>query len=238
MDALFVLVPSPLVGPGCWTPVTDELRRQGIEFVIPLLEDDGTGAAESYWRQHADAVQRRLAAVPMEQPLILFGHSGAGPLLPIFRQSATQRVLGYLFVDAGLPHPGKSRLDEIRMSGPEFAEELERDLLAGGRFPEWSDEDLRDIIPDDQARAGLLAELRPRPLAFFTEALPDVPGWPDASCGYVLFSQAYTAAAEQARSAGWPVRAFDAGHFHMLVDPGAVAATLAEMAAGFQSESQ
>jgi hypothetical protein len=119
------------------------------------------------------------------------------------------------------------------MSGPEFAEEFERDLRVGGRFPEWSDEDLRDIIPDDQARAGLLAEMRPRPLAFFTETLPDVPGWPGAPCGYMLFSQAYEAAAEQARSAGWPVRSFDAGHFHMLVDPSAVAAALAEIALGF-----
>jgi hypothetical protein len=170
----------------------------------------------------------------MERPLILVGHSGAGPLLPVISETISQRVLGYIFVDAGLPHPGKSRLDEIRMGAPDFAAELERDLLAGGRFPKWSDEDLRDIIPDDQTRAGLLAELRPRPLAFFTETLPDVPGWPDAPCGYVLFSQAYEAAAEQARSAGWPMRSFDAGHFHMLVDPSAVAATFAEMASGFQ----
>jgi hypothetical protein len=216
----------------------DELRRQAIESAIPVLEDDGIGAAAPYWRQHATAVHRELAEVPMEQPLILVGHSGAGPLLPVISEAIPQRVQGYLFVDAGLPHPGKSRLDEIRMSGPEFAKEFERDLRAGGRLPEWSDEDLRDIIPNDQARAGLLAELRPRPLAFFTETLPDVADWPDASCGYVLFSQPYEAAAEQARSAGWPMRAFDAGHFHMLVDPLTVAATLAEMAAGFQSESQ
>jgi hypothetical protein len=124
------------------------------------------------------------------------------------------------------------------MSSPEFAEVFERDLLAGGRFPEWSGEDLRDIIPADQARTRLLSELRPRPLAFFTETLPDVPGWPDASCGYVLFSQAYEAVAEQARSAGWPVRSFDTGHFHMLVDPSAVAATLVEMALGFQRQTR
>ena len=172
------------------------------------------GAAEPYWRQHAAAVQHGLATVPTERPLVLVGHSGAGPLLPIVRQSATQRVLRYLFVDADLPHPGKSRLDEIRMSAPEFAAELERELLA---------------------------ELHPRPLAFFTEALPDVPGWPDAPCGYVLFSQAYEAAAEQALSAGWPVRSFDmghlhdVGHFHMVVDSGAVAAALAEMALDFHN---
>jgi hypothetical protein len=233
MDALFVLVPSPLVGPGCWTPVADGLRRQGIESVIPVLKDDGTGAAGPYWRQHTDAVRRALEVIPAEQPLVFVGHSGAGPLLPILSQSASQRVHGYLFVDAGLPHPGKSRLDEIRMGAPDFAAALERDLLAGGRFPNWTDDDLREIIPDDQRRAELLAELRPRPLAFFTETLPDVPGWLDAPCGYTLFSQAYTAAAEQARSAGWPVRAFEAGHFHMLVDPNAVAPALAEMALGF-----
>jgi hypothetical protein len=202
--------------------------------VIPALEDDGTGHAAAHWRQHADAVQRTLAAIPVEQPLIFVGHSGAGPLLPILHQSASQGVLGYLFVDAGLPHPGKSRLDEIRLAAPEFAAELERDLLAGGRFPNWTDEDLREIIADEKMRADLLAELRPRPLAFFSETLPDVPDWPNASCGYVLFSQPYAPAAEQARSAGWPVRAFDVGHFHMLVDPTAVATTLLDTASDLQ----
>jgi hypothetical protein len=205
---------------------------------MPTLDDDGTGVAAPYWRQRADTVQRALAAIPAEQSLILVGHSGAGPLLPVLRQALPQRVLDYLFVDAGLPHPGKSHLDEIRLIAPDFAAELERDLLAGRRFPEWSDEDPRDINPDDQARTELLAELRPRPLASFTEALPDIPGWPDAPRGYVLLSQAHEAAAEQARSAGWPVRAFDAGYFHMLVDPQAVTVALVEIASGFQSASQ
>jgi hypothetical protein len=41
-------------------------------------------------------------------------------------------------------------------------------------------------------------------------------------------TQGYHRFLEQAQRAGWPSRTFHAGHFHMLVDPVAVAAALVE----------
>ena len=72
-------------------------------------------------------------------------------------------------------------------------------------------------------RRQMVAELRPRGLDFFTEPIPVFEGWPDASCIYIKFSPPYGYPAIQARQAGWPTYELEAGHFHMLVDPVAVA---------------
>jgi hypothetical protein len=134
----------------------------------------------------------------------------------------------------------------------EIAEQFKARLVAGERFPNWSDEDLRDIIPDDDLRRGMLAELRPRPLAYFLEPIPvfsgwpppqgvrtseSAPaggGWPDAPCGYLLFTSTYAPFAARARRDGWPVREIEAGHFHMLVEPEVVASTLIDLVAEVQ----
>jgi hypothetical protein len=42
---------------------------------------------------------------------------------------------GYLFVDAGLPHPGQSQLDKMEASIPAFVQELRRHLASGGSYP-------------------------------------------------------------------------------------------------------
>jgi hypothetical protein len=125
-------------------------------------------------------------------------------------------------VDAGLPHPGKTQLDEM-------PEELRQLLAAGERFPNWSDEDLREELPDGLVRQQVLAQVQPRPLGYFEEVMPDVPGWPDAPGGYLLFTQGYRTFLEQAQRPGWPGRTLHGGHFYMLVEPVAVAAALVEL---------
>lgn len=221
MESLIVLVHSPLVGPFTWSLVAKPLQADGFDVLLPALTDSGE-TPPPYWQQHAACVQQALVSIPQERPLVLVGHSGAGPLLPILAQAARRRVTGYLFVDAGLPHPGKSQLEEM-------PEELRQLLAAGSRFPNWTDEDLREELPDGRARKLLLAQVQPRPLTFFEEVLPEVSGWPDAPAGYLLFTQGYRPYLEQAQRAGWPSRVLPAGHFHMLVDPVAVAATLVEL---------
>jgi hypothetical protein len=47
----------------------------------------------------------------------------------------------------------------------------------------------------------------------------------------VRFSEPYRVHAEAARRAGWPVWEIPAGHFHMLVDPAAVAGVVLDAAA-------
>jgi hypothetical protein len=117
----------------------------------------------------------------------------------------------------------------MEASVPAFAQELRRLLARGARFPNWSDEDLREELPDERVRQQMLAQVQPRSLSFFEEVMPDVPGWPDAPGGYLLLTQGYRHFLERAQEAGWPSRTLHAGHFHMVVDPAAVAAALVEL---------
>lgn len=226
---VFALIHSPLCGPMTWVSVAEELRRRGIEAVVPALRDD-EGNAEPLWRQEAASAAAALVSIPTTRPLILVGHSGAGSLLPSIRRMTSHGVAAYLFIDAGLPHGRTSRLDEMEANAPEFAAPFRRNLASGGRYPTWSDDDLRPLIPDDALRRGMLAELRPRALPFWAEPFPPLPGWPDAPCGYLRFTPSYPASVERAQREGWPFRAFDAGHFHMLVDPVAVTDALLDLA--------
>ncbi|MHB8644397.1 MAG: hypothetical protein ACYDAR_01255 [Thermomicrobiales bacterium] len=225
---IFVLVHSPLCGPLTWAPVAEQLRQRGIEAIVPTPHDTEGGAAP-YWRQQTRSVAAALARIPTERSLVLVGHSGAGSLLPAIRQMTPHPVAAYFFVDAGLPHGGTSRLDEMESNAPEFAAQFRRNLASGGRYPTWGDADLAPIIPDDGLRRGMIAELQPRSLAFFTEPFPPLAHWPDAPCAYVRFTASYPASVAHARHEGWPFRAFDAGHFHMLVDPVAVTDALIDL---------
>jgi hypothetical protein len=222
----FVLVHSPLVGPSTWERVAAALRRRGALATVPALAEPGQG--EPFWRGHARAAVAALAVAP-DGPVVLAGHSGAGPLLPAVRAAAGRAVAAYLFVDAGLPADGQTRLGALAGEDPALADEFDRHLGAGGRFPEWTDEELAGEVPDPAWRRRVLAELRPRARPFWTEPLPVPAGWPDAPCAYLRLSAGYLVPARQAGELGWPLREFDAGHFHLLVDPDAVAGAMLDL---------
>ncbi len=217
----YVLLHSPLVGPLTWSLVAEELRRRGEGVVLPTLTTDSAGEPP-YWRQHVAQVARAVEEVG-DQPLVLVGHSGAGPLLPAVAAELDGPISTYLFVDCDLPQAGASRLDL-------FASEAEaEEFRAAGRdgwLPTWHEEDLRELIPDPALRRAFAAELRPLPVAVYEEPLPVPDAWPDAPCGYIQLSAAYLRPGRQARQAGWAYYRLMGGHFHMLVEPGAVADAL------------
>ena len=222
----FVLVHSPLVGPGTWGAVADELRRRGLGAVAPSLHGAG-GEERPYWERHARAAARGVARLPADRPLVLVGHSGAGPLLPAIRRAIGRPVAGYIFVDAGIPEDGKSRLDLLRLETPGATGGAGEE---GGLQPRWTDEDLREELPDEGLRRLVLSELRPQPLAYRAEPIPVFAGWPDAPCGYLKLTPFYDVYAERVRREGWSYREMDAGHFHMLLAPAAVAGALVALA--------
>jgi hypothetical protein len=218
---LFVLIHSPLVGPLTWRLIADELRQRGREVLLPELEDS-PDSKKTYWKQHAGSVSKTLAQISQDIPLTLIAHSGAGPLLPVIRQSLVQPIHAYVFVDAGIPRNGLSRLDLMKSEDPAWAEQFKTELDQGGRFPTWSSDDLAGMIPDTSLREQMVAEIHPRGLDFFTEPIPVFEGWPDAPCVYIQLSAAYRQPAAIARREGWQTYRLEAGHFHMLVDPNAV----------------
>jgi pimeloyl-ACP methyl ester carboxylesterase len=213
--ATFVLVHSPLTGPAAWGGFPDVLRERGHRVVVVEVQDDDAPPYASRFVARAALQLREQAG---DAPAVLVGHSGAGYLLPLLgaaRRAARAPVRGYVFLDAGLP-PNRptSRLDLMRAESPEHADELAALLDAGGRYPDWPDDDLRPLA-------------RPRGRDFFDEPLPVAADWPDAPCGYLRLSPSYDGPARVARLRGWPV--LDGpddrpgGHFAMLVDPSAVA---------------
>jgi hypothetical protein len=228
MDAgTLVLLHSPLVGVESWGRLPEALGRGGVAAVVVAVDgDDRPPFAERYLRA---AVAGVLAGPTRTGPPVLVGHSGAGPLLGAVGaglRAAGRPCGGYLFCDAGLPQDGASRLELLAVEDEAMAEGFRAELERGGRFPEWGDADLAPLVPDPGARTALIGSLRPRGLAFFTEPLPPAPGWPDAPCGFLRLSAAYDHWAEAAAARGWPTAALDAGHFHPLVDPEAVATAL------------
>jgi hypothetical protein len=226
----FVLAHSPLTGPAAWGSLPGVLRELGHGAVVLDVADDDT---PPYGVRYVAAAAAQITAANPAGPLVLVAHSGAGYLLPQigFTQRAARRgVRGYVFLDAGIPAPRPStRLDLLAVEDAAMADDLEVLLAAGGRFPPWTDDDLRELIPDDALRAEVAASLRPRGRDFFTEVLPFPTGdveWPDAPCGLLQTSEAYAATARSARSRGWPVVERDGGHFASCVDPHGVARDL------------
>jgi hypothetical protein len=171
---------APLVGPFTWSLVADELRSRRFAATVPALPEE---PGEPYWRLHAEAAATQVAEE--RRPLVLVGHSAACPLLPAVGAAIGSGIGAYVLVDGDLPLlPGEcgSRLDLLRAASPPLADELEALLDAGGSFPTRGDEDLLEEIPDQRLRARVVAEVRPQPRAFWTEPLPEIPGWPDAPC--------------------------------------------------------
>ena len=222
---IFVLIPSPLVGPRTWSLVAEEMRQRGLGVLIPFLSDSADSEGP-YWKQHAESASRALSDIPGNSWVTLVAHSGAGPLLPAIRQSIRNPVSAYVFVDAGIPSDGASRLDLMKSEDPQWAFDFQKELEGGEQFPTWSFDDLQEVIPDASLRAQMVAEIRPRGLDFFTEPIPVFDGWPDAPCVYIQFSAPYEMPAAQAKKAGWPTYELQAGHFHMLVDARTVADTI------------
>ena len=227
-----VLLHSPLVGVESWGAVPEALRRGGAAVLAAPVDDDDRPPYAG--RYVAQAAARVLEAAPEPaSPLVLAGHSGAGPLLPAVGaalRAGGRPAGGYLFCDAVLPvDRGRqaTRLDLLAEEDPAMAAGFRAELEAGGHFPGWTDRDLAPLVPDPAARAALLASLRPRALDFFTEPLPgDQPSWPDAPCGYLHLSAAYDAWLDRAEALGWPTASLRAGHFHALVDPDGLAAAM------------
>lgn len=230
---LYVLIHSPLVGALTWGRVANELARRGHDVVLPRLDnpDDTPGPL---FRHHAEQVRKAVEAHSRTAPVILVGHSGAGPLLPAAGDTLVNAVAAYVLVDAGLPRDQSKRLDD---APPEFAQQIQRlaERFGGQRVPPWaewwSDDVVAALLPDEATREAFLAELTPIPLRLFEERIQVPAAFPDAPCGYLMLSAGYEDAATQAARLGWDVMSMEVGHLHMLVEPVVVASAIEELSA-------
>src|SRR5262249_18782318 len=139
--------------------------------------------------------------------VVLIGHSGAGPLLPAFADALEDTVTGLVFVDAGMPTPGRSWRDTVPAA---LYSELKSASREGQlpRWPRWLEPDpLAELVADEELRAEIADEAPEVPVAFLKEPRPDVE-W-TGPAGYVALSATYAADADEAAALGWPVRRLD-----------------------------
>jgi hypothetical protein len=224
MAARLLLVHSPLVGRATWDRVAASLAGHGYEVGVPDLT--GTVAeGPPYCQRQAEVI----AGSASGRPAVLIGHSGAGALLAT-AGSIIDQVLGYIFVDAGLPAPGQTAMETMP---PDLAAQL-RDLAdARGWLPPWpqwfGDEALAELIPDTDTRRHFTAGCPRLPLAMFEEVQPPTPHWPDAPAAYLQLSEAYGDQATRAQELGWPVTEQMSHHLAPLTDAAIVAESLREL---------
>jgi hypothetical protein len=190
----FVLVASPFTGPFAWTRVAALLRDRGIRVALHDVDE------------------------PIDPPIVLVGHSGAGAHLPAIA-SRLPGVERAVFVDALLPHPGRSWAQTVPDA---FVARLEA-FAVDGRLPPWpewwGDERMRELLPDDALRARFVRECPAVSVAAIHDVMPAVQE-PPAS--FVQLSAAYEPETAAARARGWPTMVLDLHHLALLTDPGKV----------------
>lgn len=220
-----VLVHSPFLGPASLRPLADALAALGHPAVLLDLRPSVVAPPvhQVLLGAFADAMSEEL----LDGPVVLIGHSGAGPLLPAFADSLEDAVAGLVFVDAGLPTPGRSWRDTVPAS---MYAEL-RALSREGQLPRWQrwfDPDpLTALVTDEALRAEIADEAPEVPIAFLKEERPDVE-W-TGPAGYVLLSEPYEADAASAQELGWPLRRLSTHHLAPATDPDPVAVAILDV---------
>jgi hypothetical protein len=216
--ARFVLLASPLLSPASWGSTPYELGLLGHEAEAPAwpgLSSVGDG----YYEGLAEGVVRGLAP---GAPPILVAHSGAGALVPAV--AARIPTAGTVFVDALLPHPGRSWFDT---APPELAAQLREGASAGSLPPWpqwWPPGALERLIPDAAQREALTAGLEPIPADYFEEPAPrsELSG----PAAYIRLSGSYEEDASEAERRGWPVMRLPLHHLAILTHGSTVTAAL------------
>ncbi|WP_332772322.1 hypothetical protein [Phenylobacterium sp.] len=218
-----ILVHSPLVGPASWGAVPSELAKRGYESKVVTLPAWGE-ISKPYYPALASAV-----AEAIEPGDVLVVHSGAGGLAASVAALAEARLAGVVFVDAILPHPGRSWFDT---ASTQLGAAL-RAAADGGMLPPWDQwfppGAIAALTPEGPVRDAFLGELAAAPLAYFDEPAPalDVPsavGW-----SYLRLSKAYEAEAAQARALGQPTLRLELSHLAMMTHADEVVSSLAQL---------
>ena len=229
---VFVLIHSPPGGPSTSRPVARELEGRGRQVLVRRFSapprrsyhsggiasmPSGPQRASCQTRSSSSAQRRGLLL-----PAIASQHGGLAADLCRLRRTGEYRrnTAG----TAGLPRPSAH-------------------ARGNGRLPPWStwwgNEAMRDLVPDEAARAALEPELPSLPLSYFEQSVPSPAGWDRMRCAYLLLSDAYRDAASDARERGLRVEEIvGAQHLHMVVAPATVTDVLIRLAEMWRHRSR
>ena len=165
-------------------------------------------------------------AVQIEAQSVLIVHSGAGGLAAGLVEACAGRIEQVVFVDAILPHPGRSWCST---ANTELVSALKRRVI-NGLLPTWDQwfpsGTLAGLIGDHGARKRFVRELRPAPVGFLDEVAPDCDLDDAVAWSYLRLSKAYETEAREARRLGRPTLRLDLDHLALMGEPRAVIAAL------------
>jgi hypothetical protein len=224
----WVLLHSPLTGPAVWRAVAAEAVRKGLEVTVPALPDLAQ-VTPPYYPALAVAVANQ---IERGGPAALIVHSGAGGLAAQVTNAAGAAVAQVVFVDAILPHPGRTWFST---AGDGFAQSV-RDKVKDAMVPPWDQwfppGALAGLVGDHALRKAFARELKPTPVAFLDERasgldIPDHVGW-----SYLRLSKAYEAEAREARRLGRLTLRRDLSHLAMMTHPAQVVSSLRNLIRG------
>lgn len=216
MGVTLVLLPSPLLGPAAWHEVGVLLAERGW-VVAGLPAFRGIGGFRdvlSVWER----------ALPPDADYLLVPHSNAGLYVPALGEH--RRVVGQVFVDAGLPPASGT----VPLADPSHFGMLSRLADDDGLLPPWSgwweEAQLARLFPDPITRERVEAEQTRLPLSYFADRMPVRDGWTDRPSAYLAFGDTYAVERRAAEKHGWPVSVLDGGHLLMVMEPAVVASAL------------
>lgn len=229
----YVLVPGFWLGGWAWDAVAADLRSCG--HAVMAVEPGH--APEDTAESHVDDVLAALG--PAGEPVVLVGHSGAGPVCAAAAERARGRVAHLVFVDTGPLPDGTAQID---FNPPEVQERV-RDAMGkdGAGQPMPSREEFAAIgsstdgIPDtvfDAVRARSLVEPAGVVLTGVRRAEPD-PTLPKTvvACSFTpdevrpLIASGVPGFAEMG-GPEWSFVELPTGHWPMFSEPEKLAAVL------------
>jgi pimeloyl-ACP methyl ester carboxylesterase len=220
----FILIHSPFLGPSVWSALLTVLAREGHDAVAPDLRGEVRAGGETY-RRLADRVS---GFVDGETAVV--AHSGAGAFLPSIFEVAADRIRSMVFMDALLPHPGRSWFETLPNG---VADKVRASAVNGfaAPWPDWlPDGTLRQLLPDDDVRQSLIAEAPKVPLTFLSATAPSPGRWSEAlGCSYIQLSPAYAGEAEEAGRLNWPVERLAGHHLSMMTRPELISSLLVRL---------
>ncbi|MBG0829078.1 alpha/beta hydrolase [Planomonospora sp. ID67723] len=237
MKRAFVLIPGPWMGAWVWEPVVRRLRQRGhVARAITLqgLDTADTDVSGVGLETHVSDVLAILEKEDLHD-VVVVGHSYSGLVAGQVADRARDRVSHTVFVEAFLPHDGKSMLHVF----PERQRADELRLIADneGRWP----------APD----ATVVAEgqgLTTRQALWLTRRFVGHPGRTIAEpaaltrpltrqrASYVICSKEHFAGRVSADVSAmrtvptWDFHTLDTGHWPMVSAPAQLAALLADIA--------
>ena len=221
MARTIVLAHSPLLGPATWKKLAPVLETAGHRVLVPDLRP-AFSSGPPYYERLAVLLGRAIQATG--DSVTIVAHSGAGALVPAAVAHAGYPDAEVMYLDALLPHPGKSWFDTV----PEEMASRLRGLAHDGLLPPWHAwwpaGTLEKLVPSEEDRSLQLREAMPLPIAYFEEAAPAHCG--RIKCSYLRLSEGYEKECARAESFGWKTQRVALHHLAVLTNVEEIASAM------------